>query len=347
MKACVLERPQKYSIQDIPMPKVGADEVLVRILVSGICVNDVRDYKGSKWSYPRIGGHEYSAVIEKIGEDVPKESFKIGDKVIAYIIDDCGICYDCKHNHENICESFTKSKAYYNPNGYSGFYGFSEYAVVKARNLYVYPKATPDEEAAFSEPLACVLNSIQRSHIKMGDDVVVIGGGVMGLLHVLCAKLQGARVILSEVDAKRREFGLKLGADEVIDPLSSDSIQQVRDLTGGRGADVVENTTAIPSVAIQAIEMCAKNGIVNMFSSIHPNEPILVDAGRLHSQEITITGTQNGTVETFARAIDCISKRIIDVRPLIEKIFDYQDIEEAIEYASRSDTYKVMLRFSK
>ena len=139
-------------------------------------------------------------------------------------------------------ESFTKSKAYYNPNGYSGFYGFSEYAVVKARNLYAYPKATPDEEAAFSEPLACVLNSIQRSHIKMGDDVVVIGGGVMGLLHVLCAKLQGARVILSEVDAKRREFGLKLGADEVIDPLSSDPIQQVRDLTGGRGADVVENT---------------------------------------------------------------------------------------------------------
>ena len=95
-----------------------------------------------------------------------KESFKVGDKVIAYIIDDCGICYDCKHNHENICESFTKSKAYYNPNGYSGFYGFSEYAVVKARNLYAYPKATPDEEAAFSEPLACVLNSIQRSHIR-------------------------------------------------------------------------------------------------------------------------------------------------------------------------------------
>ena len=159
-----------------------------------------------------------------------------------------------------------------------------------------------------------VINSINRSHINMGDDVVVIGGGVMGLLHVLCAKRQGARVILSETDAKRRAFGLKLGADIVIDPLESDPVEQVKKLTNGRGANVVENTTAIPSVAAQAIQMTAKSGLCNMFSSIHPNEPILVDAGRLHSQEIVVTGTQNGTIETFAQAIDCISKGIIDVK---------------------------------
>ena len=195
--------------------------------------------------------------------------------------------------------------------------------------------------------MACVINSINRSHIKMGDDVVVIGGGVMGLLHVLCAKRQGARVILSETDAKRRAFGLKLGADIVIDPLESDPVEQVKKLTNGRGANVVENTTAIPSVAAQAIQMTAKSGLCNMFSSIHPNEPILVDAGRLHSQEIVVTGTQNGTIETFAQAIDCISKGIIDVKPLIEAVYDYEDVVEAMECASRPDTYKVMLRFSE
>ncbi|MEG0273657.1 MAG: alcohol dehydrogenase catalytic domain-containing protein [Longicatena sp.] len=347
MKACVLQGPKNYCIEDIDIPEVKDDEVLVRILTSGICVNDVRDYQGCKWSYPRIGGHEYSAVVEKLGKDVDPELFKVGDKVINFIIDDCGVCPDCKHHHENICANFTKGTAYYNTEGYSGFYGFSEYAAVKARHLYVYSKETSDEEAAFAEPLACVLNSINRSHIKMGDDVVVIGGGVMGLLHVLCAKKQGARVILSETDAKRREFGLKLGADYAIDPLESDPVEQVKKLTGGRGANVVENTTAIPAVAAQAIEMTAKSGLCNMFSSIHPNEAILVDAGRLHSQEIVVTGTQNGTIETFAQAIDCISKGIIDVRALIEKVYDYTDVVEAMECASRPDTYKVMLRFSK
>lgn len=347
MKACVLQGPKDYHIKDIDIPEVKDDEVLVRILTSGICVNDVRDYQGCKWSYPRIGGHEYSAVVEKLGKDVDPELFKVGDKVINFIIDDCGVCPDCKHHHENICANFTKGTAYYNTEGYSGFYGFSEYAAVKARHLYVYSKETSDEEAAFAEPLACVLNSINRSNIKMGDDVVVIGGGVMGLLHVLCAKKQGARVILSETDAKRREFGLKLGADYAIDPLESDPVEQVKKLTGGRGANVVENTTAIPAVAAQAIEMTAKSGLCNMFSSIHPNEAILVDAGRLHSQEIVVTGTQNGTIETFAQAIDCISKGIIDVRALIEKVYDYTDVVEAMECASRPDTYKVMLRFSK
>lgn len=347
MKACILEGPKQYQIKDIDIPEIKDDEVLLRVLTSGICVNDVRDYQGSKWSYPRIGGHEYSAVIEKIGKDVDTSILKVGDKVINYIIDDCGVCPDCKHHHENICANFNKGTAYFNPNGFSGFYGFSEYAVAKARHLYVYPAETDDASAAFTEPLACVINSINRSNIKMGDDVVVIGGGVMGLLHVLCAKRQGARVILSETDAKRREFGLKLGADVVIDPMASDPVEQVRKLTGGRGANVVENTTAIPAVAAQAIQMTAKSGLCNMFSSIHPNEPILVDAGRLHSQEIIVTGTQNGTIETFAQAIECISKGIIDVTPLIEAVYDYKDVVEAMECASRPDTYKVMLRFSK
>jgi threonine dehydrogenase-like Zn-dependent dehydrogenase len=346
MKACVLNGPKQYEVKEIPVPEIRSDEVLLRVLTAGICVNDVRDYMGCKWSYPRIGGHEYSAVIEKIGEDVDKNLLRVGDKVINYIIDDCGVCPECKHGHENICSNFTKGTAYYNDHGFSGFMGFAQYAVAKPRHLYVYDRSTPDDEAAFTEPLACVINSINRSHIKMGDEVAVIGGGVMGMLHVLCAKKQGAHVILSEIDEERRKIGLRLGADAVINPMDSDPVEQIRKLTHGHGADVVEDTTPVPAVAAQAIQMTAKNGLCNMFSSIHPNDSILVDAGRLHSQEIYVTGTQNGTIESFAQAIDCISKKIIDVRPLIAKTFEYTDIADAMEYAARPDTYKVMLHFS-
>lgn len=318
----------------------------MRVTVAGICTNDVRDYKGSKYTYPRVGGHEYAGVIEKLGKNVDTAMFHIGQKVVNYIIDECGICYNCKHGNENLCDSAEFGKTFYNEGGISGYMGFAQYIAVKARHLHIVPDDTPNELAAFTEPLACVINSINKTHIRMGDDVVVIGGGVMGLLHVLCAKRQGARVIVSEVSEERRSFALRLGADDVIDPIAQDPVEKVKELTNGRGANVVYNTTALPTVAKQAIAMCAKSGIVNMFSSLHPNEPILVDAGRLHSQEIKVTGTVSPTVQSFAQALDCIAKGIIDVRPLIEKVYDYQDVKEALESAMRPETFKVLLKFS-
>lgn len=347
MKACVLEKPMDVQIRDIPMPEPKADEVLLRITMAGICTNDIRDYKGSKYTYPRVGGHEYAGIIEKLGEDVDPNMFQIGQKVVNYIIDECGVCYSCKHHNENLCDAAESGKTFYNEDGLSGYFGYAQYIAVKARHLHVVPQDTPDEYAAFTEPLACVINSINKTNIRMGDDVVIIGGGVMGLLHVLCAKRQGAYVIVSETSEDRRKFALELGADAVIDPMDGDPVAKVKELTGGRGANVVYNTTAIPAVACQAIEMCAKSGLVNMFSSIHPNEPILVDAGRLHSQEIKVSGTVSPTTLSFAQAVDCIAKGIIDVKPLIEKVFPYENMKEALEFAMRPETFKVMVKFSE
>ena len=227
MKACVLEKPLDVRIEDLPIPEPKDDEVLLRITVAGICTNDVRDYKGSKYTYPRVGGHEYAGVIEKLGNGVDTGMFHIGQKVVNYIIDECGVCYNCKHAHENICDAAEKGKTFYNEGGISGYFGFAEYIAVKARHLHIVPQDTPDELAAFSEPLACVINSINKTGIRMGDDVVIIGGGVMGLLHVLCAKRQGAKVIVSETSAERRTFALELGADAVIDPMEEDPVEKV------------------------------------------------------------------------------------------------------------------------
>lgn len=345
MKACILISPKHIEIQEIPKPILKDNEVLLKVVSSGICVNDIRDYKGSNWSYPRVGGHEYSAIIEETGDSVSE--FSPGDKVVAFITENCGFCKSCQEGHENICENVLKSKKYYNENGLSGFFGFSEYIAMPKRFLYKIPNGVTSTEAAFTEPLACVLNSIHRCNIQMGQDVVVIGAGVMGLLHVLCLKKKGVRVIISEPDEKRRHYAVQLGADISIDPTTNDPVSTVKEITNGYGADVVINTTAIPNVAEQAIQMTAKSGICNMFSSIHPNTPILVDAGRLHSQEIFVTGTQNGTKYTFKQALDCIAKKIIDVNPLIDDVFDLYHIKDALECASRPDTYKVIVQISK
>ena len=146
---------------------------------------------------------------------------------------------------ENICDEHQKSTVFHNPEGLSGYGGFAEYAAAKADDLYVYAEDTAFEKMAFTEPLACVVNSINRTDIRYGDDVLVIGGGTMGLLHVMLAKLKGARVVLSEPLKERRDKALSLGCDDVVDPLAGDAVQAVKDMTEGRGAQFVFNTTVL------------------------------------------------------------------------------------------------------
>ena len=349
MKAIVLNRPKDFSIKEIATPSIAEDEGLIRIKTSGICTNDVRDFNGDcNYSYPRIGGHEYCGVIEELGSEVKKKGmFKKGQKVVRYIIENCGECYYCKRGDENICEEHQRSAVFHNPEGLSGYGGFAEYAAAKADDLYVYSEDTPFEKMVFTEPLACVVNSMDRTDIRFGDDVLVIGGGTMGLLHVMLAKLRGARVILSEPLKDRREKAVSLGCDDVIDPLKQDAVRAVKEMTEGRGAQFVFNTTANPKIAAQAINMTAPTGTVMMFSSIHPNEPVPVDLGAVHSNQVTITGAVSPTISAFHQSVQLIEKGILDPTVLTEAVYDYQDFGEAVGAAAKPDTYKVILKFGE
>lgn len=347
MQAIILNKPEDFTIKEIPTPQIADDEVLIRIMTSGICANDVRDFHGEcNYSYPRIGGHEYCGIIEAMGAKVDQKKFHIGQKVVKYIIENCGICSYCRRGDENICFGHQESPVFHNPYGLSGYLGFAQYKNAKARDIMTYSDDTPFEKMALTEPLACVINSINRTNISLGDDVVVIGGGTMGLLHVLVAKLKGARVILSEPMEERRKKALALGCDEVIDPMAGDPVEKVRSLTSGEGGLSVFNTLANPKFAPQAIEMTAPTGTCVMFSSMHPNSPVPVDMGRVHSCQITITGAVSPTIKAFYQSVELIDKGLVDPTPLIEKVYDYRDFGEAIEVAGRPDTYKVILNFA-
>ncbi|MGL4790990.1 MAG: zinc-dependent alcohol dehydrogenase, partial [Anaerotignaceae bacterium] len=278
MKALVMSKPGQVALTEIPTPVPKNDEVLMRIRASGICVNDVRDYKGEcSYSYPRIGGHEFAGEIVEMGCDVNTQRFHVGQKVVSYVIENCNQCYFCKTGDTNICPDFANTKCYQNPDGISGFGGFAQYITVKATELYACEDHVPYEILALTEPIACVLNSLEQCNIEMGDDVLVLGGGTMGQLHVMLAHKRGARVILSEPMQKRREVAHKLGADITIDPINTDVVKTIKELTGGVGVKAVFNTTPIPSLALQAIDCTAMHGTVVMFSSLHPNEPVPVN----------------------------------------------------------------------
>ena len=249
MKALVMSRPGDVRLTEIDRPKIADDQVLIRVMVAGICTNDVRDYQGDcAYSYPRIGGHEYAGVIAEMGDAVNKKRFKLGQRVVNYIIDDCKECYYCKTGNENICEDFLTSHIFQNPDGISGYCGFAEYVVADAKDIVIYEDQTDWERMAFTEPLACVVNSVNRANISFGQDVLVVGGGTMGMLHVILCQLRGARVFLSEPLAERRDKAVSLGAADAFDPTACDPVERIRSLTGGRGADVVFNTVAWTAV---------------------------------------------------------------------------------------------------
>ncbi|MDO4667474.1 MAG: alcohol dehydrogenase catalytic domain-containing protein [Streptococcus sp.] len=346
MKAIVELGVKKIEIQDLPIPKIKEDEVLVKIRANGLCTNDVRDYVGDTvYSFPRIGGHEFSGEIVEVGSNVNPNYFKKGDHVVKYIIPYCGECYYCKNGHENLCNEVYTSVIFQNENGISGFRGMQEYLAVKSRDLYKYPKGTSYLHSSLTEPVACVVNSIERANILFGQDVLIIGGGVMGLIHVMLAKLKGARVLVSEPNKERRKFAEKLGADITFNPFECDAVAFVKEKTEGRGADYVFNTSANPKVTVQALDFTAKGGKTFLFSSLHPNDPIATDLGILHSQEKVVTGTVSPTIPTFYRAVQLISKKLINIEPLIDKTFQYEDAIEAFEYAMKPETFKTIITF--
>ena len=348
MNAIVLKKPGEFTVEELPIPELRADEVLIRVRSSGICTNDIRDFRGDcTYSYPRIGGHEYCGTIERLGSGVNTERFALGQKVVQYIIGDCKSCYYCKRGEENICEDFPKSETFHNSYGISGYKGFAEFVTAKAEDLYVYPEDADFDDMAFTEPLACVINSIEMTNLRYGDDVLVIGGGTMGLLHVMAAQLKGVRVILSEPLAERREKAIQLGATAVIDPVRESLQDRITELTEGRGADVVFNTTALPQIAADAVRATAPGGTVVMFSSIHPNTLVPVDMGRVHSFQQKIVGAVSPSISSYHQAVLLIGKKILSPAPLLEAVFDYRDFGQAMETAMRPDTYKVLLHFGE
>lgn len=203
------------------------------------------------------------------------------------------------------------------------------------------------EKLAVVEPVACVINSINNANVEFGDDVLVIGGGTMGMLHVMLAHMKGANVILSEPVEERRKKALELGANAVIDPTKVDVAEEVKRLTDGLGAKIVFNTTAIPAIALQALDCTAKCGTMVMFSSLHPNKPVEINLGAILLHRKILLAAQNWEqFKTFWQAVKMLNRGVFDPTPIIEDIYDYHDFDQAMACAMRPDTYKVVLKIT-
>lgn len=337
-KVSVLTDERKIEFKDLELRKPQGRQVLIKIAACAICTLEQRVYLGAMRYYPFAGGHELAGIVEAVGPGV--SHLKKGDKVTARLLTSCGSCYYCRSGYENQCVISFQASIH---EGLNGPGGLAEYMMMEEADLFKVSDDLNLSHAALTEPLACCVHSVSRGEIGLSDDVVVIGAGIMGAFHIQLAKLRGARVIVSEPDPVRRQIARDMGADILLDPSKGDTVNQVKQLTEGRGANVVFLTVANPALAAEAIEMGGKLSRVILYSSFHPKLPIELDVNRVHYSEMVITGSVNPLIKDFHVATRLLSSGIIDPSRLISEEVPFEEIDRAFERAVDPKAYRVIV----
>lgn len=346
MRAAMLYGVGDLRIETADIPEIKPNWVLIRVHACGVCPSDTRIYSGiegkappAHFKLPRIPGHEWAGEIVQVGADV--KNWKIGDRVVFNMRKPCGVCYYCQHGLSNKCVSGEDRSR---PSG-----GFCEYAVGVDGMIHRIPDNVSYEEASFAEPLSCCVNGSKQANIQIGDDVVVIGTGQIGLMHIQLAKASGARVIAVDRIASRLEVAAKLGASVVIDGSKEDAIQKVKELTDGRGADSIILAVGSKPVADMGIKMVRIGGTVVFFASTHPeSEAILpLDMNELHWSQAFLTGAHNYTTDDYRIALKYIFDGTVKVKPLISHYLPLEETKQGFDITVGRKGLKVMIQINK
>ena len=345
MQAAVYHGPNDLRVEMIPVPDIDADEILIKVLNANICGTDLRILHGGHRMYPegtiRVPGHEVVGEIVKIGENIKK--YQIGERVFIAPNMGEGDSRETISGNNNLDPNFRAIGI--NLNG-----AFAEYMrvpgeAIRQGNVMQVNKDEDPAVAALIEPLACVLRGQNAVNLRSGDIVVVMGAGPIGLLHMLLAKARGAaRVVVSEPLDERRKQALALGADQAIDPLNEDLEGIIRDLSGGRGADVI--IVAAPSKPAQesAFKIAATGGRINLFGGLPKDDPFIrFDSNIVHYKELIVTGTTACSTQDCLNAAELVNAGVLDLKSMITKRFPLSEAPAAFEAAEDGTNMRVTL----
>jgi L-iditol 2-dehydrogenase len=334
MRAAMLYGVKDLRIENIEKPKVGYGEVLVKVKVATTCGTDLKIYQRGYVSrviqLPTVFGHEWAGDVVEVGEGVPW--LKKGMRVRAGNSSPCLRCEMCRRQQYNLCENMLWLWGAY-----------AEYIKIPPRIVMLNTQQIPShlsyEEAAITEPLACVLHGLEKVHVKLGDTIAIIGAGPIGLLHLIVAKSLGAgKIIISDLVDERLQLASKLGADETINAKREDTVEETRRLTRGYGADLVIEAIGLPATWEQALKMVRKGGTVLEFGGCPPRTEIKVSTEQLHYDETTILGAFHATPAHFKKALNLIASGTLNVKPLVTKKMHLENLKEAFETLTTSKT---------
>ena len=329
MQAAVLHSANNLRIEEVKRPEPGPGEVLLRVHRCGICGTDSHIVKGRfpAPNLPLIIGHEFAGEVAAVGSGV--DYVKEGDRATADINIACGHCWYCRNNQKLFCAKVRQL-------GVHDHGGMAEYVVVPAQNIYILPKHMPYDHAAFIEPLACAIHGQKRIGIEVGETVLILGAGPMGLAHAALSKQRGAGlVIVSEPNAGRRERAHQIGSDLEIDPTAPEGIEAIMQATQGRGADVVIEAVGSPVTYGQTFQLVRRGGRILAYGAAAQDAVVPVKPFEIYAKELTIVGSYAGTYETWLQAIALISGGRFDPSKIIDSIRPLAEVAAALESLDR------------
>jgi D-arabinitol dehydrogenase (NADP+) len=327
LKAATILQPRHFEIQDIPVPEPGPGELLVRVMASGICGTDVHIFEGEYLgSYPIIPGHEFAGVVEKAGSDVRR--FKAGERVAAEPNLPCDNCINCLNNRQNFCLNWQAV-------GVTRPGGMAQYVIVPEKAAFDIG-GLPFEQAAFMEPLSCVLHGLERLELEVAAKVAILGAGPIGLLLLQGLRLQGAaRVVVVDKNPDRAALAQTLGAD-----LSLTSLEELE-----RDAyDAVVDATGIPAVMSRTLGFARHGGKILLFGVPPSGQKMTVEAFPIFRKGLTILSSFTSLRNSY-QALDLLKSQRVLVNNLISHRLPLEDLQRGIELivTGSEPVYKVMI----
>ena len=340
MKALRFHEPGRISVEEVPDPTPGAGEVLLRVGAAAICHSDIRVYRGQKHARPGvIPGHEVAGVVAAVGEGV--DGLSARDRVVLCPIIACGRCFFCLSGRRHRC--LQRRTMGYDEDGGLAEQLLAPAAIVSLGHLLPVPPDLPLQRACLTEPLACVLNSLETCGLAAGSSLAIIGAGPMGLFHLLLARSLGAGlIIVSEPDEERAEVARRFGATRVVDPRREELSAAVLEQTDGLGVDAVVVAVGSPEALEVSLASVRRQGVVNLFAGFPPGSSVPFDPNVVHYNEVRLTGSQNASPDQYRRALQLLP-RLSRIDAVTTHRFPMAEATGAYEVRLRNEGLKSMV----
>lgn len=328
-----------FSLESVEPSPPGADEVRIEVAYCGICGTDLHVYLGhmdARIGDHRVIGHEMSGTVESVGANV--SDWSVGDRIVVRPLDACGECPSCKRGFKHVCQKLTFL-------GLDTDGAFQRYWNVPAHTLHAVPDALPLDLAALIEPTAVACHDIRRGRVTAGEDVLVIGGGPIGMLVALVAQGQGANVTVSEINEHRLAMASAFGFS-TLNPKQGDPVAAIMQATGNKGSDVVfEVSGTQPGVDLMTAVTATRGRIVMV--AIHATKPE-IDLFQFFWKEIEMLGARVYEPEDYDEAIRFVTEHAESARQLITSVKPLPELQAAFEeLAGNPESMKTLVRCSE
>lgn len=346
MKAQVFRGVNQLSYEDVPLPEINGDEVLVQVRVVGLCQSDIKKIRYPLYEPPRIYGHETAGVIAVVGNGVT--GWQVGQKVVVMHHIPCMRCGYCMNDNFSMCETYKNitTTAGFVPSGG----GFAEYVkvpghIVQNGGLIPIPDRVSFEQASFVEPTNCCLKAVKKAQVAPGQTVLVTGAGPIGLMFIMLVQYFGGKAIATDLLPSRIEKAKAVGAEAAFDPRDPDLKDKILSLTDNMGVDTT--LLAVPSdkAFFQALDCTRKGGKIVFFAEFPDEVEIPINPNILYRKEIDLMGSYSSSYRLQSLSADIVFNRRIDIDALISDRYPLADLAAAVEraVAPTPDTYKILI----